>query len=225
MACSIPLIDTVTVNGSGDLVTVEESVTGFERLDISHTFEADIIQSQTYGLVVEVDDNLVEYLVIEQRGDTLVLGLEDGQSYNHITLKALISMPVLRGLDVSGASDVKFSHFSSSNPFDVEVSGASSVEGDIEAGDVDIKLSGASDVILSGAGADLKVDAAGASEADLEEFAVTNADLDLSGASDVTVNVSGTLSVTAAGASEVKYVGSPTFGTVDVSGASTIQEK
>ena len=225
LACSIPLIDNATVVGSGDIVTVEESISGFDRLDISHTFDVDIIQSQTYSLVVELDDNLVEYLVIEQRGDTLVLSLEDNQSYNRITLKALISMPTLRALEASGASDVKFTQFSSSNPFDLDVSGASSAEGDIEAGDVSVDISGASDVVLSGSGGDLKVDASGAGEADLEEFPVNDADLDLSGASDVTVNVSGTLDVRADGASEVKYVGSPTFGTVDVSGGSTVQEK
>ena len=224
LACSIPLIDTVAITGSGDLVTVEESVSGFDRLDISHTFDADIIQSQTYGLVVELDDNLVEYLIIEQRGDTLLLGLEDDQSYNNITLKAQISMPVLRAIELSGASDVKFTQFSSSNPFDVEISGASSVEGDIEAGDVAIDLSGASDIRLSGRGNDLKLDASGSSEVDLSDFSVNNAELDLSGASDATVNVSGRLDVSASGASDVKYIGSPTFGTVETSGASTIQE-
>ena len=207
------------------MVTVEGSFSGFENLDIGHSFKVDIIQSQTYSVVVRVDDSIEQYLVMDQSGDTLKLGLEDGRLYTNVTLEAQISMPVLRSLELSGASDASFTQFASPNPFDLVISGASSAAGDIETGDVRIELSGASEAQLSGSGLDLTLEASGASEADLEMFTVNNASLDLSGSSDVTVNASGTLDVHASGASDVKYVGSPTIGTIETSGASTFQQK
>ena len=223
LACAIPFFDIATTTGSGDLVTLDESVSDFDSLEIRHSFEVDIIQSQTYSLVVRVDDNIEQYLIIDQRGDTLILDLEEGRTYSNVTLEAQISMPSLRSLELSGASDARFAQFVSSDPFDLVASGASKAEGDIEAGDTGIELSGASDVRLTGSGEDLILEASGASRADLERFAVGDATLDLSGSSDVTVNVDGEINVSASGASDVTYYGSPTLGEIDTSGASSIQ--
>lgn len=223
LACSIPFVS--SIRGSGDIVTVEPNVSGFDSVDIGHAFEVDIIQSQTFSVVVRVDDNIEEFLIINQRGDTLILDLDDDRMYSNLTLEAQISMPELRSLEASGASDVKFSQFVSLDPFDLEVSGASSADGEIDAGDVDIKLSGASSVELRGSGVDLVLDASGASQADLERFPVNDARLDVSGASDVSVNVTGVLDASASGASNVTYEGDPRLGTIDTSGSSNIEGK
>ena len=192
-------------------------------MDISHTFDVDIIQSQTYSLVIFVDDNIEQYLIVEERGDTLVLGLEEGRSYVNVTLRAQISMPELSALELSGASMVKFAQFESSDPFELVSSGASEVEGDIDAGDVTIKLSGASDIRLEGEGGDLLLDSSGASHVNLAGFVVQDATLELSGASDVSVNANGELNVDASGASEVTFFGEPLLGDISTSDASSIQ--
>lgn len=49
--------------------------------------------------------------------------------------------------------------------------------------------------------------------------------LELSRASIATVNASGRLDVDASGASQVKYLGSPTLGTIDLSGGSSIEPR
>ena len=224
LACAIPFVSQDSaVSGSGDIVTVEGSVTDFDSLDINHSFNVDIIQSQTSSAIVRVDDNIEQYLIFEQRGNTLVLDLEDGREYINITLEAQISIPSLSSLDVSGASDAKFTQFQSAEPFDLRASGASTAEGDIEAGDVTIDLSGSSDIQLAGSGNNLNLNISGSSRADLEEFSVNDANLDIGGSSDVIVNASGTLNVTASGASDIIYVGSPTLGKIETSGSSSIQ--
>jgi hypothetical protein len=78
-------------------------------------------------------------------------------------------------------------------------------------------------VRLEGRGQDLLLDVSGASHANLEEFTVQDAALDVSGASEVIVNVNGDLNVSASGASDVTYVGSPRLGDIETSGASSIQ--
>jgi len=208
--------------GSGNEITVSPEVSGFDSLDIGHSFEVDIIQSQTYSLVVTVDDNIEQYLVIDDSGGTLTLNLDDNRSYTNVTLRAQISMPKLSALELSGASKAEFTQFASSDPFDLRVSGASEAKGDIEAGDVTIKVSGASEVHLNGEGQDLLLEVSGASHVDLGEFTVDDATLDLSGASEATVNVSGILNVDASGASGVTYFGSPKLGDIETSGASSI---
>ena len=116
-------------------------------------------------------------------------------------------------VDIS-AGDAKF-----------DVSGASKVTGDITAGDADFDLSGASTVQLEGSASDIVAEAGGASRVKLAGLTVNNADITLSGASTGTVNLSGKLDASLSGASKLSYIGEPTMGNINISGASTLSKK
>ena len=60
---------------------------------------------------------------------------------------------------------------------------------------------------------------------DLEGLPIKNADIELSGASNGTVNLDGTLNADLSGASHLYYAGEPTLGDIDISGASSISRK
>jgi hypothetical protein len=140
-------------------------------------------------------------------------------------LEAEITMPILTRVEASGASHVTLIGFDSPQTLRVVASGASSVGGEIQAGEMSIEASGASSISLAGGAANLVLEVSGASSVDLESFPVTDLRAELSGASSAVVNASGTLDVEASGASELSYLGNPTLGSVNTSGASTVREK
>jgi hypothetical protein len=175
----------VSVTGSGNVVTQEEAITGFDKLDVSQGFQVVVRQGDTFSVVIRVDDNLVERLNVVKEGGTLKIGLDQIRSYENVTLQAEVTMPELVGLDLSGGSRVS----------------------------------------ASGSGEDITIDASGGSGADLADFPVVNADIDASGGSQVTVNVSGTLNVDASGGSQISYSGNPTLGTIDTSGGAQVRPR
>jgi hypothetical protein len=215
----------VNVRGSGRLVTREMDFSGFKRLDISSAFVADVTQADTYSVVITVDDNLVDHLDVSKRGDTLYVGRDNVSLLGQATLRAKITMPTLEGLQASGASKVTATGFRSTAPLDLDVSGASSFDGEINSGDVHIRASGASSVTLDGSGGNGDIGVSGASRARLEGFAVQDATVEASGASSATVNVAGRLNAEASGASTILYVGNPQLGRIDQSGASSVKPK
>lgn len=225
LACVVSLPSSKT--GSGNIVTIEEAYSDFEALDISHGFKVEVVQGDTYRVIVHVDDNFVDDLEIVQQGAVLRIGLkpEFRGGLTSATLEAEVTMPELSGIEVSGASQAEVSGFASNSPFSGEVSGASVLRGEIEAGDTHLDVSGAGSAELSGHGDGLTIDVSGGSSVDLANYPVTDVIIDASGASSVTVNVSGTLSVSASGASSVKYLGDPTLGSIDISGASNISPR
>jgi hypothetical protein len=163
---------------------------------------------------------------VTKDGDWLRINLEPGFSLRgHNTLRATITLPELTGLNVSGASHATITGFKSANEIVAEVSGASSLKGDLESGNGRFVVSGASSLDLDGKGRDVKLRVTGASKADLSRFSAADVDVDLSGASHVTVNAEGRLDASASGASKLYYVGSPTMGRINTSGASTIERK
>ncbi len=229
LACSLPELPSISqesLTGSGNVVTQEEAISDFDKVEISHSFVVEIKQGESFSVVIRVDDNLVEHLQVEKFGSTLKIGLKpDVSLVSNATLEAEITMPELTGLDISGASNATISGFKSTKNLTVDLSGSSSLAGDIGAGDTSFDLSGSSDANLTGSGGNLTLDASGSSDVDLSDFPVTDAKINASGASTVTVNAGGRLDVEASGASDVYYLGNPSMGTIDTSGASSVEPK
>jgi len=232
------------VIGSGNLKTEEMDFSEFDRVEVGSAFEVEIAQSDSYRVSITADDNLFDYIQVSKEGATLKIRLKMA-SYSAVTTRAEITMPQLRGLDLSGATRGTISGFSSTENVDIKVSGASSLDlaemstgdveldmsgastvtGDLIAGDVEFDISGASTVQLEGSASDIVAEASGASHVKLADFTVNNADVRLSGASTGTVNLDGRLDADLSGASNLSYIGEPTMGTINTSGASTLSKK
>jgi len=233
------------IKGSGDLETREYEFNNFTNIEVSHAFEFEITQSNFYSVTVTADDNLFKYIEVSQTGERLEVGMKPNYGYLNTHLKAIITMPELRSLDVSGAStgfikgfslsDVLIANISGASSLDLvdittgdvdfDISGASGVTGSLTANDAKFELSGASRIQLEGSAVDLTVDASSASRVELGSFPVTDADIVFSGASWGTVNLSGTLDADLSGASRLSYIGEPVFGNINTSGASSISKK
>ena len=89
-----------------------------------------------------------------------------------------------------------------------------------------MELSGASSLDLTGSSASLSLKASGASKAKMEDFAIDDAEVHLSGASSATLNVKDNIGPAAlSGASKLIYLGDPTFSDFQTSGASSISAR
>jgi hypothetical protein len=209
------------------IVTESFDFRGFREVAASHSFRVNIVRSDSFEVLVRMDRSLQPYLVVEKRGETLFLRLEPARilDSHQATLEAEVRMPDLRGIRASGASDISIQGFSSSGSFQAELSGASVLEGETTAKSVRIEASGASTVRLRGEARQLRLDASGASSLDLRGFPAEDAEIELSGASEAEVVLSGLLHIQASGASRLYLGGSPDIGRIDLSGASTIQRR
>ena len=135
-------------------------------------------------------------------------------------------MPELTGLDLSGSSHATITGFKSGQALVVDASGASHLQGNIEADTVSLNLDGSSEVILTGSAQNLIMEeASGSSVVNLTDFPVIDASVKAGGKSQVTVNVSGRLDVDASNSANVYYLGNPTLGTIDTTGSATVERK
>jgi hypothetical protein len=91
--------------------------------------------------------------------------------------------------------------------------------------DGNFNVSGASTVELQGSANNISAGISGASRGKLEDFTLSEAKMNVSGASTATIRVSDTLDAVVSGASRLYYIGSPTLGNVDVTGASTFSKQ
>ena len=148
--------------GSGEIVTQDMDLTGFDKLDISQGFNVEVNQGDEFSVVIRVDDNTLEYLQVEKVGDTLKIGLEGNRLYGASTLQAEVTMPLLTGLEASGGSDVTVS----GNGGDISVDTSGGSDADLASFSVvnaNIDASGGSQVIINASGT-LNVNASGGSQ-------------------------------------------------------------
>jgi hypothetical protein len=92
--------------GSGNVVTHEVNVSGFDKIEAYDGFDVNIIQGDDFSVVVSIDDNLVEHLGVVKKGDTLMVDMTSGKSFRNVTtLKAEITMPELNSLILNDGSE------------------------------------------------------------------------------------------------------------------------
>ncbi len=230
------------VIGSGQVVADDLPFEGFGIVKVSNAIELEITRADDYSITITGYENLVERMDIHLSGQELTIRLIPGMYFRN-NIRATVTMPNLHGLTASGASRATATGFSSTAGFELEVSGASRVSIDLEAGNtiadisgasrlsgtlqaqaLRLKASGASNCQLTGTAGDMDLDVSGASDVNLLDLQVRNVDADISGASRVTINMDGTLNINLSGASRLHYTGHVELGTVNVSDASTVSE-
>ena len=250
VALTAALLSACETTGPGGLVTEERDFTNFTYVDVEGTFNVEIVQSDSFSITISADRSFFDYVAVSKEGKTLKIYLNPRHTFTDFTLqartlKAKITMPALYGLKLSGASKATVTGFSSSKDFnldisgasslnmddmevrdiDCEVSGASKVTGSINASDVRFEVSGASKVELDGSARNIVLNTSGASKVDLADFPLKNANIKLSGASEANLDVKGRLDCVLSAASRLYFQGNPTMGNVRVSGASTIKHR
>ena len=171
--------------------TYEYNLEGFTGIDGSSSFDIEVKKSDRFSVVIIANKSLKNKLIVETRGNNLYLGIKpfSGFSFSTKSPKAIITMPELKQIQLSGASSMLAAGFKSNNDLIADLSGASSLDIDIiarnitfglsgasdltgvlEVKDVRLDLSGSSDIDLFGFGQELIVDAGGASTGDLRDF-------------------------------------------------------
>ncbi|MCX6013212.1 MAG: DUF2807 domain-containing protein [Chloroflexi bacterium] len=245
---TLSIIGCIPIKPSGETVTKNYEITDFTSVDIGSAFKANITRADTYNIEVTFNKNLEKYIKVNKEGDKLVIST----SWNWraivvggITLEAEITMPVITSINFSGASRGTLQGFSLSNDLTSNVSGASTLEfininttgvfkstisgasrntGSISANSIDFEASGASRIELTGTVKDIKLRLSGASSAQFSSLTAKNVDAEVSGASNATVKVSDKLDVSLSGASGLEYIGNPSIGSANVTGASTLRK-
>jgi Putative auto-transporter adhesin, head GIN domain len=194
----------------------------FDQLEIGNAFDITVRQSGRFSIFVRGDRRDIQDLdVYVDRSGKLVMKYRNWRLRRY-DMDVEITMPTLRGIDFSGATNSSVTGFGNIRDLDVELSGASksTIDGDWDR--VNVNISGASDLNLRGQGLSLGGDLSGASRLDAFDYPVDNADLDLSGASTARVLVGKTLKVSASGASTLRYRGNPDV-RPNISGGSTVK--
>jgi hypothetical protein len=109
-------------------VSREFPLADFTAIEISGHWEIELAYGETTQVKVEAPGEVMERLSIEKQGGTLILSTDKSWRPDPGKVTALITMPSLSGLRVSGLVSLKLSGFSSDS-LTIHTTGSTSITG------------------------------------------------------------------------------------------------
>lgn len=212
-------------SGSDKIIKQTRPVSDFTEIEVGGAFEVFLRQSESPGVIVEADAEIIEQIVTKVEGSRLKIYLKNNSTHwmrDIDEMKVYISIKDLKYLDLSGAVDMVTENRISGTDLKLDASGASEVKLELAMQSLNMDLSGASELTLTGTAVTVRLDGSGASDIEAFGLAVTDLTVYGSGAIEAAVNVTNTLKANMSGACTIRYKGNPK---VDIhsSGASSIK--
>lgn len=196
------------VNGNGNVTTEERPVGDFNGVRGSAGMDVFLTEGSENKVVVEADENLMEYIETYVENGTLKVTTKKsiGRSKSqkvHVTYVSLESIEASSGADVIGNSVIKNEtlSLSSSSGADLEV--------EILAKEVYASTSSGADLKVSGKATRLIADASSGSDLKARELEVISCKAEASSGADITVNVKEQMEGHASSGGDIKYYGDP----------------
>lgn len=224
-SCQETLYNTVVVP-EGEVKKIERSYSNFNQVDVHGAFEVLLTKDQSEVVVIEANENIHQYIIIEKKNNRLVIETEKNVQFAKNTkIRIFISTREIVYLGASGACQLIATNLLEENTLNINLSGASTLLANLDCKSVIANITGASILTLSGKSEYYNLFSSGASISNGFELSIDNFKCDISGASIVNHTIIKTLEVKASGASIVNYRGSGIVISSELSGISIINKK
>jgi hypothetical protein len=215
MACSVPALvigERETVRGNGEVVETTREVEDYSRLTFAGQGNLYIEQGFEEALVFEVEENLIEHLEIEVRGDTLVIGTKEGKNLRPTEpMNFYLSVIDLDRVTLAGSGLIEAEEFQAEN-LSLTLSGSGNVVIEyLEAVSLNVDLTGSGNIELTGDIKDQDLTISGSGDYDARGLESSVADIVISGSGTAEISVEDNLDVFITGSGNVRYYGSPSI--------------
>nr|WP_295929088.1 PspC domain-containing protein [uncultured Dyadobacter sp.] len=183
-------------------------VSDFKKVDIGGAYSIIIRQGAEFNVTADSDnqEHIDDIKVVVEDGvlrvkRTREFNLFDSDKWERVGL--VITMPNIEGLSLSGANKTLLTEFKGLARLNVDISGASKSEINVQTEQLTVNVSGASKATLKGSAKSAKLDAHGACKVTATEMNIQNAEVEASGASKVDLSRVPNLNRHASGASKI----------------------
>jgi phage shock protein PspC (stress-responsive transcriptional regulator) len=186
----------------------------FDELEVTGKFDLRITNGGDYNVELLGPENEKQKYKIYRSARTLVIeyqGKKRNWEVNDLGIEEMrinVTMPSLEKLEATGFGNIRFDNFNG-NKLDIESTGPIKIRGEIGMQELNINLTGKSEADLSGHANNLNARMELASKLRAYNLDVVDAMIEVSGASNAKVNVSGNLEIEEGVASDVDYRGNP----------------
>ena len=196
------------VRGDGNVTTDTRATSSFNAIVVTGSVDVYLSQGEKEEVTVEADQNLLEIIRTEVKGNTLHI-YETKNIRKADARKVYITFQELNSLIAKGATDVYGRTPIRTESLEVGISGASDVTLEIYTNELICRIDGAADGYLSGEVKAMIARVSGSSDLEAGNLISQTCQVETDGASDAQVHATESLDAKASGSSDIEYRGNP----------------
>lgn len=215
-------IVTLPFYGNGQTVSREREIKEFSKIVISGTIRSELLQGDSSSVIIIAEPEEQDAVKTESKNGTLKVSSVKGSE-----AVVLITAVDLTEISLSETSEIEGKSKFITEDLTIICKGASKIKIDLKATNLKTELSGASAATITGTTDHHNLKMRGASSGNFESLITGTAVVDVTGATNATVNVSDKIEGRVAGMSSIKLASQPETNLLEVSsiGSITVTEE
>jgi len=210
------------MEGNGKMATRTASFTEVTAINLSVSADVRIVSDSTNTVIIEGESNIIEGLILEQKGTKLRISSKDCYSSDK---PITITIPVksITDLQINGSGSIKSASKLSSSNLELGINGSGDIDIVVEAANVLSKVNGSGNIILKGSAQRHKIEINGSGDVEAVNFPSGNVGITVNGSGDCKVLATMDLAIKIRGSGSVYYSGSPDISS-DIKGSGSIEK-
>jgi hypothetical protein len=198
----------------------ERKLQTFNQLEVSGNLKIVLSQSENPSVTVTTKPEALESVITEVKEGTLYISTKKSS-----TGKVEVTVADIKRIKQTGNTSLISQGLIKSETLEIESSGASETNLDVDVNELSTTISGAGDVRLKGNAQNHKIKINGAGDIMAFELETQNTDATISGAGEARINAINNLDVKVSGAGDVVYLNEPAQKNIDISGAGSVRKQ
>jgi hypothetical protein len=197
-----------TIRGSGNLVTEERLISGFDQISLKGQGKVTLTQGDRQNLKIVADDNIMPLIETEVRNGKLEIS-HSKWNLQPTTLDYFLTVKDLRGASIAGSGDIHGKDRFVSHEFYTDVSGSGNILLDLKVDQLDSDISGSGSILLGGKANSYHASITGSGKINTYNLEAKDVSINITGSGDCRVSASEKLRAKITGSGDVRYKGSP----------------
>ncbi|MBN1767640.1 MAG: DUF2807 domain-containing protein [Prolixibacteraceae bacterium] len=209
--------------GNGHVVKEERDISGFNSISASAGLNIYLTQSDEEQLTVEADENLMDYIITEVRGNELKCTV-DGNIYRSSKLNVYVSYSLLNSISVSSGADIETENVLRSNEIIINASSGADADLLVESETISCQSSSGANIKLKGLCEQFNANSSSGADIKAADLSSKSAEVVASSAGDIRISVSERISANASSGGDIVFYGSPKNINIDESSGGDVKQ-
>ncbi len=210
------------MEGNGKMATRTAKFTEITAINLSVSADVKIVADSTGMVSISGESNIIEAIILEQKGTSLRITSEPCYSANEPVI-ITIPMKNVSDIQINGSGDVKSEVKLSASDLELGVNGSGDIDLEVDAANVLSKINGSGNVNLKGAAQRHKIEINGSGNVNAENFPTGNVGITVNGSGDCNVFATTALGIKIRGSGSVYYSGAPDISS-DIKGSGSLEK-
>jgi len=226
ITASCDLMFRKTVHGNGNLTSEQRTATNTDRIKSTGNFNIDIVQGAPASVKIEADENLLPYILTENREDRLIIHTREGYNLSsNNKIKVTVTTDRLQEVELNGSGNVNgVGKFSGADHLKISVAGSGNINLNTNTPEVESSIAGTGNITLSGETKNSKIEIAGVGDYKAGDLMSENVEIHIAGSGNARVYAENNLDIHIAGSGDVSYKGNASV-KQDIAGSGKIRKE